>query len=118
MRLTDPKAIALLQEADNTYLNGWIHDFDNEEGLSDIQVLYDDAVDLLELWEEDGCRQHDELLEAKALIKDTQDGKVFHGFLLSAEIEEIMIDVRHARSIIAEYRRLKGLVLTLEKMRF
>ena len=118
MKLTDPKAIALLQEADNAYLNGWIEDYDGSEGPSDLQVLYDDAQTILEMWEDDGCRQHDELLDAKALIKETQDGKVFHGLLLSHEIELKMIEVRNARSIIAEYDRLKRVVRKLEKMRF
>lgn len=118
MKLTDPKAIALLKEADNAYLNSWVADREDDDVLPDLQALYEDAQTILELWEDDGCRQHDELLDAKALIKETQDGYCFKGLLLSHEIELKMIDVRNARSIIAEYERLKRVVRKLEKMRF
>ena len=57
-----------------------------------------------------------DLLDAKELLKETENGKKFKGLLTSKELKYKQREVEDAREVIDEYKRLKRLEKQLRKM--
>ena len=115
MTFTDPKALELQKKADNVYLDDQIDgiiDLEDMgyEGYSDLQILLEEANYVMYLWTEEGTTHNLELKNARKVIRETNNGTVFKGFLLSSDLKDRMREVEEARSVIAEYERLRNVI--------
>ena len=87
------------------------------DGITEKEFIYNEVSYILELFDEgyDTIFGAD-LLDAKELIKKTNNGTRFEGLLTSKELKDKQREIEVARDIINEYKRLKRLEKQLSKM--
>lgn len=118
MKLTDQEAIKALKKVRVWDLEQMIEDYpeDERDGRSDWDMIANEAGWLLDALNEDGNANHDALLEAREIIRDTKNGTVFHGLLTSAQLQRELYRVQDARDLINMYNRLVRFVNKLKGM--
>ena len=119
MELKDNKLKKLVDNANSGALYDNIREISIEllDGITEKEIVYDEVFHLLELYNEgyDTIFGAD-LLDAKELIKKTNNGTRFEGLLTSKELKHKQREVEDAREIINEYKRLERLEKQLRKM--
>lgn len=120
MTLTDQKAIKMLEKARLWEVAESIYNYpeDEREGRSDFQMLADEASYMYSCYYEDGHCFHDDLMEAKEKLRETNYGKRIpldsrtfrpkHGYWPS--------DIQNCKNAVNEFNRLKRFVERLEKL--
>lgn len=118
MKLTDKTAIKALKKVRIYDLERMLEDYPQDEvdGRSDWEMIANEAGWLLDALNEDGNANHDALMDARELIRDTKNGTVFRGLLTSAQLERCRMEVQDARDFINMYNRLKTFVKKLKGM--
>lgn len=118
MKLTDKEAIKTLKRVRVWDLEQMVEDYpeDERDGRSDWDMIANEAGWLLDALNEDGNANHDALLEAREIIRDTKNGTVFHGLLTSTQLKTQMHRVQDARDFINMYNRLTRFVKKLKAM--
>lgn len=118
MKLTDQGAIKALKKVRIWDLEQMIEDYPEDEvdGRSDWDMIANEAGWLLDALNEDGNANHDALVEAREIIRDTKNGTVFHGLLTSAQLKTQQYRVQDARDFINMYNRLTRFVKKLKGM--
>ena len=118
MKLTDKEAIKALKKVRIYDLEMMLSDYpeDERDGRTDWDMIANEAGWLLDGFREDGHANHEALEEAKDLIRQTQNGKVFPGLLTSAQVESYRFRVQDARDLINMVNRLERFVKKLQGM--
>lgn len=118
MKLTDQEAIKALKKVRVYDLEQMISDYpeDERDGRSDWDMIANEAGWLLDALNEDENANHEALLEAREIIRDTKNGTVFHGLLTSNQLKAMQFKVQDARDFINAYNRLKRFVKKLKAM--
>ena len=116
MKLTDKEAIKALKKAKILDLEDMIADFpeDERDGRSDWQMIANEAGWLLDGFRSDDHANYEALEEAKDLIRQTQNGKVFPGLLTSIQLQGWRVKVQNARDLINMVKRLERFVTYLK----
>ena len=118
MKLTDKEAIKALKKAKILDLEDMIADFpeDERDGRSDWQMIANEAGWLLDGFRSDDHANYEALEEAKDLIRQTQNGKVFPGLPTSIQLQSWRLRVQDARDLINMVNRLERFVKKLKGM--
>lgn len=120
MKFTDTEAIGMLKKVRSIDLELHIEALEPDEvdGRTDLQVLYDEAEYLLELYFEDGNVFYDDYHTAKSLLAKTKGGK-----LIPISIETFRPkdgysprDIEAAKESVNVVGRIGRLVKRLEKL--
>jgi len=119
MVITDKEVLRSVKIANCEELRESIETYTEEErdGRSDMQILADEVSYRLSLYSEDTYTR-DDYLEAKRILKRTENGKAFPFDPHTFRPLITKMDVEIARERINEYRRLKSLMSRLEKKGF
>lgn len=115
MKLTDKKAISILEKVRSYDLEQMVEDYPENErdGRTDLQVIKNELDWLLYCREEEGCSRCEELQEARQIIRDTRGGRMpLNPYTLKPKYKDY--EVRQAKDDINEYNRLKRLQKRLE----
>ena len=118
MKLTDQEAIKALK-ADRIYdLERMIEDYpeDERDGRTDWDMIANEAGWLLDAMNEEENANHEALVEAQQIIRQTKNGTVFPGALTSVQVTTWRIRVRDARDYVNMYNRLTRFVKKLKGM--
>lgn len=118
VKLTDPEAIKALRKVRIYDLEQMIDDYpeDERDGRTDWDMIANEAGWLLDGFREDGHANREALEEAKDLVRQTQNGKVFPGLLTSIQLQSWRIKVQDARDLINMVNRLERFVKKLKGM--
>lgn len=124
MKISDKELKELVDKVNDCDLEENIESFPNDEldGRGELDIVLDEVEWLIYCYEDyddsegAGFIQGVYLLNAKQLLKDTENGKRFKGLLLSSELQKKMEEVKHARRVIAGYNNLKKLYDDLCKL--
>ena len=118
MKLTDVEAIKALRKVRCYDLEMMIADYpeDERDGRTDWDMIANEAGWLLDAFNEDENANHEALLEARQIIRDTKNGTVFPGLLTSAQVKSWGIRVQDARDLINMVNRLARFVQKLKGM--
>lgn len=118
VKLTDPEAIKALRKVRIYDLEQMIDDYPEDEvdGRTDWEMIANEASWLLDGFREDGHANREALEEAKDLIRQTQNGKVFPGLLTSIQLQSWRLRVQDARDLINMVNRLERFVKKLKSM--
>ena len=118
MKLTDVEAIKALRKVRVYDLEMMISDYpeDERDGRSDWDMIANEAGWLLDAFNESENANHEALEEAREIIRETHNGKVFPGLLTSAKLKSYQLKVQDARDLINMYNRLKRFVQKLKSM--
>ena len=78
MKITDPKAIAIIRKLDDSVLNENIENYPDEErdGRSDLDFLADEISYLVSFYLDDDHQWNYDLQEAKEIVSRTRKGTV------------------------------------------
>lgn len=115
MRFVDEEAKRYLKSVRSARLEELIEETDelDKEDRSDLEVLYDEVNYLVGLYLEDGTVPRDEYLEAKKIVRKTENGKVMPLNPNSLKPRYSEQQVEDAKELVNEVRRLKRLSDTL-----
>ena len=118
MKLTDQEAIKALKKVRVYDLEQMISDYpeDERDGRSDWDMIANEAGWLLDALNEDENANHEALLEARQVIRETRNGTVFPGSLTSVQLKTWEYRVQDARDFINMYNRLVRFVKKLKGM--
>ena len=118
MKLTDQEAIKALKKVRCYDLEQMIEDYpeDERDGRTDWDMIANEAGWLLDAFNEDENANHEALQEARDVIRETKNGKVFPGLLTSAQLKTWQFRVQDARDLINMYNRLTRFVKKLKRM--
>lgn len=118
MKLTDQEAIKALKKVRVYDLEQMISDYpeDERDGRSDWDMIANEAGWLLDALNEDENANHEALLEARQVIRETRNGTVFPGLLTSVQLKTWEYRVQDARDFINMYNRLVRFVKKLKGM--
>ena len=116
--MTDVEAIKALRKVRCYDLEMMIADYpeDERDGRTDWDMIANEAGWLLDAFNEDENANHEALLEARQIIRDTKNGTVFPGLLTSAQVKSWGIRVQDARDLINMVNRLARFVQKLKGM--
>lgn len=115
MKITDSAVLKELKRVRSFELEESIASYpDNErDGRSDMQVLADECSWILSNYAEDGHVLHDDLEEAKEIIRKTKNGKVMVLWKDSLKPVWSKSRIETARASINEFKRLQNLLKRL-----
>lgn len=118
MKLTDTEAIKALQKVRCYDLEMMLSDYPENErdGRSDWDMIANEAGWLLDGFRSDDHANYEALEEAREIIRETKNGKVFPGLLTSVQLASYRIRVQDARDLINMVRRLERFVEKLKGM--
>ena len=90
-----------------------------QEGMTETEYILREAEWLVEDFEDDGCLIHDDLVDARRLLRETRNGKcipidISRGFRPKRGYEKYNID--RAKNLVNEYNRTKRFVERLGRM--
>ena len=119
MTITDKKVLRMLTSLNCYELEERIEDMDetDRDGRSDIQVFADEVSLFLSNYNEDGHTWHDDLTNARALLRETKQGTVIplDSRTLKPKDGYRPYDIEGAKNIVDEYNRLKRTYTQLKK---
>lgn len=112
MIIVDSDAKNLIKKANSSELEANIDSLDDSayENLSDYEIVLEEIAYLVDLYEDGDSSYYQDLKYAQKLIRDTQNGTIFHGLLNSKELKHEQDKVAYYRDIINEYKRLKSIL--------
>lgn len=115
MRFIDVEAKKYLKSVRSARLEELIADTDelDREDRSDLKILYDQVNYLVELYMEDDTVPRGEYLEAKKIVRETENGKVMPLNPISLKPRYSKQQVEDAKNLVNVVRRLKRLSDTL-----
>ena len=118
MKLTDVEAIKALRKVRCYDLEMMLSDYpeDERDGRTDWDMIANEAGWLLDAFNEDENANHEALQEARQILRDTKNGKVFPGLLTSTQVKSWQIRVQDARDLINMVNRLTRFVQKLKGM--
>lgn len=118
MKLTDKDVIKELKRVRILDLDEMLSDYpeDDRDGRSDWDMVANEAGWLLDSFRDDSHANYEALEEARELIRETKNGKVFHGLLTSVELKRKQNEVYSARELINMVNRLTRFVNKLKSM--
>lgn len=119
MTVTDARIIKLMEKYPHEELEERVCQYDLEEGETELELVTSTAEHLLEMLDEPGWDDHEELLEAKRILKDIKNGQnlVIDLATFSLKPRHPEAEVKWAESIIAERGTLRRLVTALHKLK-
>lgn len=111
MNITDAGVLKELKRVRSFDLEDDIRDYPENErdGRNDWQVLADETSWILSNYEEDGHVLYDTLENAKEILRETKNGKCIPVWASTLKPKYRESDIRMARDIINEYKRLISL---------
>ena len=111
MTFTDKEAVKELNRARSFELHCRIEDYPEyeREGRSDFQILADELSWLLDNFNEDGHCLHDDLEDAREILRETKNGKVIPLWKDSLKPMYSSSRIKGCRDIVNEYNRLVSL---------
>lgn len=120
MVISDKEALKELKRVRSLELDMSIDDYPENErdGRSDMQMIADECSYILSNFEEYGHVLHDDLQEAKELIRKTKNGKVIPLWKSTLRPVCSRSDIQIARNTINEHRRLQNLMKRLNAKGF
>ena len=118
MKLTDAEAIKALRRVRCHDLEMMLDDYpeDERDGRTDWEMIANEAGWLLDGFRSDDHANHEALEEAKTLIRQTRNGKVFPGPLTYVQLRSWRYRVQDARDLINMVKRLARFVEKLKGM--
>lgn len=118
MEITDKKLDDLLIKYHNDELIERVGSYEPAEGESEVDLVLSVAEHLLEMKTDNGWSDHDEVLEAKKIIKDIKNGQnlVMDLRTLSLRRKHSEYDEKWAHDVINEMHELKMLVGALKRL--
>ena len=122
MELTNKKLIKMLEKARLYELEFRIEEIDDtsdmeEEGMTEPEYILREVQWLIEDYNDDGCLIHEDLLSARQLLRETDNGKRIPTDLGFRPLQGYSkYDIEQARNLVNEYRRTKRFCEKLEKM--
>ena len=118
MKLTDKEAINALKEVRIYDLERMIEDYpeDERDGRSDWDMIANEAGWLLDAFNEYENANYEALAEARAILRDTKNGKVFPGLLTSSQLRAWQWRAQDAKDLVNMYNRLTRFVQKLKAM--
>lgn len=120
MKITNKEVLKQLGRVQNGELEELLKSFpeDERDGRSDMQILYDESEYLLGLYNEEGTRHHRELKAARAVLRETKNGKSMPLLLPSFQPKYSKQEIEECIAITGEYRRLSCLLGRLAKQHY
>lgn len=108
MKITDKVALAELKKVNSGLLYDTVRDYpeDERDGRSDLEFLADEVSWHLSCYNEEGHNWHDDLVEAREILKETKNGKVIPLFTDTLKPVYSPWKIDRAKEQIKEYRRL------------
>ena len=118
MKLTDKEAINALKRVRIYDLEEMVDEYpeDERDGRTDWEMIANEAGWLLDGFRSDDHANYEALEEAREIIRETKNGKVFHGLLTSAQLKRKQMEVQDARDLINMVNRLERFVKKLKGM--
>jgi hypothetical protein len=117
MKITDKEVLKELKRARSGELWESLDSYPEDErgDRTDMQILADECSYILSCFEEDGHCLHDDLQEAKEIMRETKNGKTIPLWRESLTPVYSKHKIEAARDYINEHRRLKSLMARLNK---
>ncbi len=118
MKLTDQEAIKALKKVRAYDLEQMISDYpeDERDGRSDWDMIANEAGWLLDALNEDENANHEALLEAREILRETRNGKTMPILVPSLKPKYKEYQVRDAKEFVNMYNRLVRFVNKLKGM--
>lgn len=118
MKLTDQEAIKALKKVRVYDLEQMISDYpeDERDGRSDWDMIANEAGWLLDALNEDENANHEALLEAREILRETHNGKTMPILVPSFKPKYKEYEVRDAKEFVNMYNRLTRFVKKLKGM--
>ena len=118
MKLTDHEAIKALKKVRIWDLEQMIEDYpeDERDGRSDWDMIGNEASWLLDALNEDENANHEALLEAREILRETHNGKTMPILVPSFKPKYKEYQVRDAKEFVNMYNRLVRFVNKLKGM--
>ena len=118
MKLTDQEAIKALKKVRVYDLEQMISDYpeDERDGRSDWDMIANEAGWLLDALNEDENANHEALLEAREILRETHNGKTMPILVPSLKPKYKEYQVRDAKEFVNMYNRLVRFVNKLTGM--
>lgn len=115
MKFIDEEAKTYLQKARSARLDEQIKEIDelDREGRSDLKILYDEVNYLVDLYMDDDTVPREEYLDAKKIMRETENGKCMPFNPITFKARYSSRQVSDAKALVNEVRRLKRLSDTL-----
>lgn len=109
MKFTDEKAKKIFKRIMCDEVSESIETFPEEEreGRTDLQIINEEVDYFLYMFEEEGTVFSEDLENAKAVMKETQNGKIIPLRLYDFKPKYARWEVEACKRTIAEYRQLK-----------
>lgn len=109
MKFTDEKAKKIFNRIKCDEVSESIETFQEEErdGRTDLEIINEEVDYFLEMFEEDGTVFSEELENAKAVMKETENGKYIPLRLYDLKPKYAKWEVEACKRTISEYRQLK-----------
>ena len=115
MKINDAEVLKELKRVRSGELWCRMEDFPDDEvdGRSDMQMLADELSWLIENFEECGCCLHEDLEEAREILRETRYGKVIPLWKDSLKPVYDKHRIQSCKDTVNEYNRLKTLMKRL-----
>lgn len=115
MKITDKEVLKELKRARSGELWESLDSYpeDERDDRTDMQMLADECSYILSCFDEDGHALHDDLQEAKEIMRETKNGKTIPLWRESLTPVYSKSRIETARASINEHRRLKSLMARL-----
>ena len=115
MTITDKEALKELKKVRSGELEMSVDGYpeDERDGRTDMQVIADELSWILSNFNEDGHTLHDDLQEAREILRETKNGKVIPLWKSTLKPMYTQSRIQCCRDTINEYNRLKNLMKRL-----
>ena len=111
MVFKDPEVIKMMNKVRSSELEYYIETYPEDErlGRDDMEILMSELDYLIEMFETDGCCTHEDLTDARRILRETDYGKIIPLDQHTLKPVYPAYKVQEAKDLVNEYGRLKRL---------